>query len=79
MVSFMLQLLFPYGRDPQYPLGRRLDRPQSQSEYGGKEKNLCSFWELNPSCPLTTLLIELSHIAGTCTDTGGNETKGLTL
>jgi hypothetical protein len=37
----------------------------SQSEHGGKEKNLCSCWELNPGCPvhcLVTILTKLPHL-----------------
>jgi hypothetical protein len=39
VVSFMLQLLYTWGKSPQYPLDRRLGGPQSLSWYGGEEKN----------------------------------------
>jgi len=32
-------LLYPHGQSPQYPWDKRLGKPQSQSEHGGKEKN----------------------------------------
>jgi hypothetical protein len=35
MVSFTL----PPGKEPWYPLDRRLSGPQSRSEHGGEEKN----------------------------------------
>jgi hypothetical protein len=38
MVSFTPRPLHPPDKSPQYPLGRRLDVPQSQSGRGGKEK-----------------------------------------
>jgi len=37
--SFMLQLLYPWGKGPWYPLDRRMGRPQSQYGRSGKEKN----------------------------------------
>jgi len=39
VVSFMPQLLYPWGKSPYYPLDRRLGGPQSQSGCDGEEKN----------------------------------------
>jgi hypothetical protein len=39
VVSFMPQLLFSQGKSPQYPLDRRLGRPQSWSGHSGEVKN----------------------------------------
>jgi len=36
MVSFTPQPLYAWGKNPQYPLDRRLGGPQSQSEYDGE-------------------------------------------
>jgi len=36
VVSFTLQLLYPWGKNPWYPFDRRKGGPQSQSGYGGK-------------------------------------------
>jgi hypothetical protein len=38
VVSFTLQLLYPQGKSPRYPLDRRLGEPQSQSKCG-EQKN----------------------------------------
>jgi len=35
----MLQLLYSRGKSPQYPMNRRVDRPQSQSGHFGGQKN----------------------------------------
>jgi hypothetical protein len=50
------------GKDPRYPLHRRLDGPQSPYGRGGEEKNFCPCRELNPGRParnLVTILTEL--------------------
>jgi len=39
MVSFTHQKLYPGGKEPQYPLDRRLGGPQSRAGRGGEEKN----------------------------------------
>jgi hypothetical protein len=39
VVSFTPRPLYPQGKNPWYPLDRRLGRPQSRSERGGEEKN----------------------------------------
>jgi hypothetical protein len=36
----MLQLLYSKGKSPQYPMNRRLDKPQSQSGHFGGQKIL---------------------------------------
>jgi hypothetical protein len=40
VVSFTPLLLYPWGKNPQYPMDRRLGRPQGQSGCCGKEKYL---------------------------------------
>jgi hypothetical protein len=51
--------LCPPGKVPQYPLDRRLDRPQSKSRCGDKEKNpACQ--ESKHSC-LVNILTELKQ------------------
>jgi hypothetical protein len=43
----------PLGKNPWYPLDRRLDGPQSRSGRGGEEKKIPSpRWELNPRTPI---------------------------
>jgi len=37
-LSLMLLLLYPWGKSPWYPLGRRLVGPQSWCGHGGEEK-----------------------------------------
>jgi len=39
VVSFMPRPLYPQGKNPQYPLVRRLGEPQSRSGRGVEEKN----------------------------------------
>jgi hypothetical protein len=39
VVNFTLRPLYSQGKSPQYPLDRRLGRPQSRSGHGGEEKN----------------------------------------
>jgi hypothetical protein len=53
VVSFTPRPLYPRGKSLRYPLGRRLDRPDSRSGRGAKEKksNDCPCWELNPDRP----------------------------
>jgi hypothetical protein len=41
-------LLYPQGKSPFYPLDRKLDGPQSQSGYGGEEKNSQPMLGLKP-------------------------------
>jgi hypothetical protein len=41
----------PPGKEPWYPLERRLGGPQSQSGRCGKDKNPCPYWESNPGNP----------------------------
>jgi hypothetical protein len=36
----MLQLLYSMGKNPQYPMNRRLGKPLSQSGHFGGQKNL---------------------------------------
>jgi hypothetical protein len=38
MVSFTHQLLYPQGKNSQYPLDRRLGELQNWSGHGGEEK-----------------------------------------
>jgi len=64
VVSFMHWSLHPWGKSPQYPLARRLGRPQSQSRCGGAERRShhCFSWDVNPSHPVhrqISILIEL--------------------
>jgi hypothetical protein len=40
VVSFTSQVLYPWGKRPQYPLDRRLSRPQNWSGWHGEEKIL---------------------------------------
>jgi hypothetical protein len=51
IVSFTLQPLYPQGKSPWYPLGRRLGGPQSRSGGGGEEKNS----QLLPGLELTII------------------------
>jgi hypothetical protein len=39
VVSFTPRQLYPQGKNPWYPLDRRLGGPQSRSGRGGEEKN----------------------------------------
>jgi hypothetical protein len=39
VVRFMPRLLYPQGKNPWYPLDRRLCGPQSRSGRGGENKN----------------------------------------
>jgi hypothetical protein len=59
VVSFTPLPLFPPRRRPWYPLGRRLDEPQSRSERGGEEKNSQPVLRLAP--PI------IQHVAQLCT------------
>jgi hypothetical protein len=60
--SFMLPLLYLWGKSPQNPLYRRLGGPQSQSEHRGEEKNLLPCQESSPGGPAhTPLLYPLSY------------------
>jgi len=44
----MPQLLYPWGKRPQYSLDRGLDGPQSQSVCSGEEKNSQPLPEIEP-------------------------------
>jgi hypothetical protein len=44
MVSFTTLLLYPQGNSPQYPLDRRLSRPQSRSGRH-EDKNSWPYWD----------------------------------
>jgi hypothetical protein len=48
-VSFTSRTLYPQGKNPWYPLDRRLGGPQSRSGRGGEEKNSQPLPELEPS------------------------------
>jgi len=39
VVSYMLQLLYPQGKSPCYPLDRSLGGPQNRSGRGGYHSN----------------------------------------
>jgi hypothetical protein len=51
LVSFTPRSHYSHGKTPQYPLDRRLSRPQSRSGRGGEERNLCPCRESNPDRP----------------------------
>jgi hypothetical protein len=59
-------MLYPLGKTPFYPLNRRLGGPQSQSGYGGEEKNSQPLLKLPIIQPLaqcyTTELSWLHHM-----------------
>jgi hypothetical protein len=38
-VYFMRQPLYPHGKNPQYPLARRMGGPQNQCGHGVEEKD----------------------------------------
>jgi hypothetical protein len=40
LASFRLQLLYPWGKSPQYPLNRRVSGPSTCSACCEKEKNI---------------------------------------
>jgi len=48
VVSFTLQLFYPQGKRPQFPLDRRLEGHQSHSGCGGEEKNFLSTPGIEP-------------------------------
>jgi hypothetical protein len=48
------------GKDPRYPLGRRLDGPQSRSGHGVEEKNIQLPQEIEPRSEIHFKLIFLS-------------------
>jgi len=64
VVSFMPQLLYPWGKSPQYSLDRRLIGPQIQSWHSGKEKESyhCSCQELKRGCPAHSLVSILTEL-----------------
>jgi hypothetical protein len=43
--------LYSRGKDPLYPLDRRLGGPQSRSDAGARKKIPCPYQGLNPDCP----------------------------
>jgi len=51
----MLQVLYSRGKNPQYPMNRRLDRPHSHSGHFGEQKNLLHLprFELHVIQPVT--------------------------
>jgi hypothetical protein len=49
VVSFTSRPLYPQGKNPWYPLNRRLGGPQSRSGRGGEEKNSQPLPGLEPS------------------------------
>jgi len=53
VVTFTPQLFYTQGKNPWYPLDRRLGGPQSQSGHGGVEKNS------QPLSGLEPLIIQL--------------------
>jgi hypothetical protein len=55
VVSFMPLLLYLHGKSPQYPLDRRLGRPQSQSGHCGGERKSCPCLDSNPGRPAHSL------------------------
>jgi hypothetical protein len=66
VVNFMSWPLYPWGKSSCYPLNIRLSATQSQSGWGGKEKNShnCPCWELNhshPACSIVSILTQLLH------------------
>jgi len=72
VVSFTTRPLYPQGRSPRYPLGRRLDGPQGRSGLGVEEKKPCPYTEPIPGLParsLVTILSELSRLM--CLGGGG--------
>jgi hypothetical protein len=57
-----LAALYPRGKDPQYPLDRRLDGPQKKSGHKRLEEKPSACQGLNPSRPVRsqdTMLTEL--------------------
>jgi hypothetical protein len=48
VVSFTSRPLYPQGKNPWYPLYRRLGGPQSRSGRGGKEKNFKPMPSIEP-------------------------------
>jgi hypothetical protein len=46
--SFTARPLYPQGKNPWYPLDRKLGGPQSRSGHGGEEKNSQSLPRLEP-------------------------------
>jgi hypothetical protein len=51
VISFTPQSLYPQGKNPWYPLNRRLGGPQSRSGHGGEEKNSQSPPGIEPRNP----------------------------
>jgi hypothetical protein len=56
VVSFTQQLLYPQGKSPWYPFGRRLGGSQSWPRCCGEEDS-CPCHELNPGHPACSLLL----------------------
>jgi hypothetical protein len=48
VVSFTPRPLYPQGKNPWYPLDRRVGGPQSRSERGGEDKNSKPLQGLEP-------------------------------
>jgi len=55
MITFTPRLLYSQGRDPRYPLVRRLGRLQSLSGRGGEKENPCPCRGSNPGRPARSL------------------------
>jgi len=53
----------PPGKEPPVPSEQEGGWDQSWPEHRGKEKNPCTFWELNPSCMAHNLVTILSYLS----------------
>jgi hypothetical protein len=64
VVSFRLWPLFFPGKDPRYPLDRRLCGPQNQPGHGCEEKksHCCPYRELNHGRSTRSLVIVLTEL-----------------
>jgi hypothetical protein len=62
VVSFITQLLYPWGKSPWYPLDRRLGGPQSRSGCSCKKKYPCGCWESNSSHSIYSLVTIWSEL-----------------
>jgi hypothetical protein len=51
----------PGGKNPRYPLDRRLGGPQNRSRRGGVERDLSPCRESNPDRPAYSLVTILSY------------------
>lgn len=83
MASVSPRQPFIWGRNPQYPLNRRLSEPQSQSECFGEDRNFFSLPEISLSQvlqPVSQSLYRLRHL-GSYTEVGplANDTLQLNV